>query len=100
MEHRRPHSPFGNFSTTSMPLVYLQSLVLAEGSSNLFNILIALVCGFTSLNILNLLTRPVQPVRGFTFGEILAITGAVVSLLLLGAEMLHVYHVFPIKLQP
>jgi hypothetical protein len=83
-----------------MSLVHLQSLVLAEGSDNLYNILIALVCGFASLNILNLLTRPAQPVRGLTFGEILAVTGAVLSLLLLGAEMLHIYHVFPIKLRP
>ena len=83
-----------------MPLLRLQSLVLAEGADNLFNILIALVFGFASLNIINLLTRPVRPVRGLTFGEIMAVTGAVVSLLLLGAEMLHVYHVFPIKLQP
>jgi hypothetical protein len=83
-----------------MSLVHLQSLVLAEGSDNLYNILIALVCGFTSLNILNLLTRPAQPVRGLTFGEMLAVTGAVLSLLLLGVEMLHIYHVFPIKLQP
>lgn len=83
-----------------MSLVRLQSLVLAQGSDNVFNILIALVCGFASLNIINLLTRPVQPVRGLTFGEMLAVTGAVVSLLLLGAEMLRLYHVFPIKLQP
>ena len=83
-----------------MSLVRLQSLVLTEGPDNLFNILIALVCGFASLNILNLLTRPAQPVRGLTFGEILAVTGAVVSLLLLGVEMLHLYHVFPIKLEP
>jgi hypothetical protein len=83
-----------------MFLVRLQSLVLAQGADNVFNILIALVCGFASLNIINLLTRPVQPVRGLSFGEILAVTGAVVSLLLLGAEMLRLYHVFPIKLQP
>jgi hypothetical protein len=83
-----------------MSLVRLQSLLLTQGSDNLYNILIALVCGFTSLNILNLLTRPAQPVRGLNFGEILAVTGAVVSLLLLAAEMLHLYHVFPIKLQP
>ncbi|MGO9126553.1 MAG: hypothetical protein ACLP6G_16910 [Terriglobales bacterium] len=83
-----------------MSLVRLQSLVLSQGSDNLYDILIALVFGFTSLNILNLLTRPAQPVRGLTFGEIMAVTGAVVSLLLLGAEMLHVYHIFPIKLQP
>jgi hypothetical protein len=83
-----------------MPLVCLQSLILAASSDNLYNILIAVVCGFASLNILNLLTRPARPVRGLSFGEMLAVTGAVVSLLLLGAEMLHIYHVFPIKLQP
>jgi hypothetical protein len=83
-----------------MPLVRLQLLILAASSDNLYNILIAVVCGFASLNILNLLTRPARPVRGLSFGEMLAVTGAVVSLLLLGAEMLHIYHVFPIKLQP
>ncbi|MGA7379263.1 MAG: hypothetical protein WBX03_00300 [Terriglobales bacterium] len=83
-----------------MSLVRLQSLVLTQGFDNLFNILIALVFGFASLNILHLLTRPAQPVRGLSFGEMLAVTGAVVSLLLLGAEMLRIYHVFPIKLQP
>jgi|HubBroStandDraft_6_1064221.scaffolds.fasta_scaffold128907_3 hypothetical protein len=83
-----------------MSLVRLQSLVLTEGSDNLFNILIALICGFASLNIINLITRPAKPIRGLTFGEMLAVTGAVVALLLLGAEMLHIYHVFPIKLQP
>jgi hypothetical protein len=83
-----------------MFLIRVQSLFLAEGSENLFDILIALVFGFTSLNILHLLTRPAQPVRGLSFNEIMAVTGAVISLLLLAADMLHVYHVFPIKLQP
>ena len=46
-----------------MSLVHLQSLLLAEGSDNLYNILIALVCGFASLNILNLLTRQDLPVK-------------------------------------
>jgi hypothetical protein len=94
-----PQSPSsGNLS--AMSLVRFQLLVLTGGSDNLYSILIALICGFASLNILHLLTRPVQPVRGLTFGEMLAITGAVISLLLLGVDMLHVYHVFPIKLQP
>jgi hypothetical protein len=83
-----------------MSLLRLQSLILAQGPGNLFDILIALVFGFASLNILNLLTRPAQPVRGLSFGEMLAVTGALLSLLLLGAEMLRIYHVFPIKLQP
>jgi hypothetical protein len=83
-----------------MSPAHLQSLLLAEGSGNVFNILIALVCGFASLNILNLLTRRAQPVRGLNFGEMLAVTGALVSLFLWGLEMLHLFHIFPIKLQP
>lgn len=79
---------------------HLQSLLLAQSSDNIYNILIALVFGFTSLNILHLLTRPPQPVRGLSFGEILAITGAIVCVCLLGVEMLHVFHVLPIKLRP
>ena len=87
-----------------MSPAHLQSLVLAQDSDSLYNILynilIALVCGFASLNILNLLTRRAQPVRGLNFGEILAVTGAVVSLVLWGLEMLHLFHIFPIKLPP
>jgi hypothetical protein len=82
-----------------MSLAYLQSLVLAQ-YSDIYNVLIAMVCGFTSLNILSLLTRQAQPVRGLNFGEMLAVTGAVVSVFLWGGEMLHLFHVFPIKLQP
>ncbi|MGA7382837.1 MAG: hypothetical protein WBX03_18445, partial [Terriglobales bacterium] len=81
-------------------LVHLQSLVLAQGSDTIYDVLIALVCGFTSLNILNLLTRRAQPVRGLNFGEMLAVTGAVISVCLWGGEMLHLFHIFPIKLQP
>ncbi|MGO9648641.1 MAG: hypothetical protein ACLPOO_11360 [Terriglobales bacterium] len=83
-----------------MPLAHLQSLVLVQSSGNLYNILIALVCGFSSLNILNLLTRRAQPVRGLNFSEMLAVTGAVVSLFLWGVEMFHLLNIFPIKLQP
>jgi hypothetical protein len=71
---------------------------LDEGS--LFNILIALVFGFSTLNILGLVTRRFEnrPSR-LTVGEILALTAMILSICFLGWEMLHVFHVFPIKLE-
>ncbi|HXY15463.1 MAG TPA: hypothetical protein VEI26_13265 [Terriglobales bacterium] len=70
---------------------------LQEGS--LFNILIALVFGFSTLNILALASKGFdsRPAR-LKPGEILAITAMVLSVCFLGWEMLHVFHVFPIHL--
>jgi len=67
--------------------------------SNLFNVLIALVFGFSTLNILALAARGFddRPSR-LKPGEILAITAMVLSVCFLGWEMLHLFHVFPIHL--
>ncbi len=66
-----------------------------------YNILWALVFGFATINILSLGARHFESDRrGLTFGEILAIMVVVVSLVLLGWEMLYVFHVFPIRLAP
>lgn len=91
-------------------LVSLQSLLLfvfqfSERSSskkdNVYNILWVLVFGFATLNILGLVARRFEPRRSnLSFGEILAITVTVVSVILLGWEMLSVLHIFPIKIQP
>lgn len=71
---------------------------LDEGS--LFNILIALVFGFSTLNILGLVTRRFENrPSSLNVGEILALTAMVLSICFLGWEMLHVFHVFPIKLE-
>jgi len=71
-----------------------------SGGENLYNILIALVFGFSGLNVLGLATgRFERRRRGLNFNEIFAITTVVLSLFFLGSEMLHVFHVFPIKLQ-
>jgi hypothetical protein len=71
---------------------------LQEGS--LFNILIALVFGFSTLNILGLATRRFEnrPSR-LTVGEILALTAMALSVCFLGWEMLQVLHIFPIQLE-
>jgi hypothetical protein len=68
---------------------------------NVYNILWVLVFGFATLNILGLVARRFEPRRSnLQFGEILAITVTAVSVVLLGWEMLTIFHIFPIKLQP
>jgi hypothetical protein len=54
------------------------------------------VFGFATLNTLGLLGRFGPRRSGLNFGEILAIS--VVSILLLGLEMLDVFHILPIRL--
>ncbi|HWY56396.1 MAG TPA: hypothetical protein VNZ03_18165 [Terriglobales bacterium] len=90
-------------------LVSLQSLVLfalqfssnSSKKDNVYNILWVLVFGFATLNILGLVARRFEPRRSnLNFGELLAITVTLVSVVLLGWEMLSIFHIFPIKLQP
>jgi len=58
-----------------------------------------LVFGFATLNILGLVSRRFEQRRsGLNFGEIMAISVVVLSLLLLALEILNVFHVLPIKL--
>jgi len=85
----------------------LFSLILQDGmgyltdGDNLYNILIALVFGFSGLNVLGLVTGNFERRRrGLNFNEILAITAMLLSMFFLGSEMLHVFHILPIKLQP
>lgn len=91
-------------------LVGLQSSLLfavqmsseySSKKSNVYNILWVLVFGFATLNILGLVARRFEPRRSsLNFGEMLAITVTVVSVVLLGWEMLTLFHIFPIKIQP
>jgi hypothetical protein len=96
-------------SWTGPSLVGLQSSLLfalrfsgefSSKKSNVYNILWVLVFGFATLNILGLVARRFEPRRSsLNFGEILAITVTVVSVILLGWEMLSLFHIFPIKIQ-
>ncbi len=90
-------------------LLVLQSAVILifqlsdrlSKKDNVYNILWVLVFGFATLNILGLVARRLEPRRSnLNFGEILAITVTVVSVFLLGWEMLSIFHIFPIKLEP
>ncbi len=78
--------------------VLLQSVV--GGGSSFYDLLWAAVFGFATLNILGLVARRFEPGRSsMTFGEMLAIGTAVISILMLGGELLFMFHVLPIRLQ-
>ncbi len=85
----------------SLLLLAQTSGYLSSKKGSIYNILWVLVFGFATLNILGLISRRLEPRRtGLNFSEILAITVVVVSVQLLAWEMLHLFHVLPIKLAP
>ena len=81
-------------------LLGLVWIVLVRGSrQDVYNILWAVVFGFATLNILSLAARRMEPSkRGLSFGEFMAVMVVVISVFLLGWEMLNVFHFFPIRL--
>lgn len=67
---------------------------------DVYNILWAVVFGFATLNILTLAARRFEPTRrGLTFGELMAVAVVLISIILLGWEMLSLLHIFPIQLK-
>ena len=67
---------------------------------DVYNILWAVVFGFATLNILSLATRRMEPGRRrMSFGELMAVMVVLISVFLLGWEMLNLFHIFPIKLR-
>lgn len=81
----------------------LATLVIFErassGRNDVYNFLWAVVFGFATLNILSLASRRFDPNRrGLTFGELMAVVIVLLSVFLLGAELLSVFHIFPIQL--
>jgi hypothetical protein len=74
------------------------TLVYRGSRQNIYNILWAVVFGFATLNILSLAARRFEPGRrGLTFGELMAVSVVLLSVFLLGWEMLGMFHVFPLK---
>jgi hypothetical protein len=79
------------------------ALLLFERLSNrrndIYNILWAVVFGFATLNILSLAARRFEANRrGLSFGELMALLIVLLSIFLLGWELLSVFHIFPIRL--
>jgi len=75
--------------------------MLYRGSrQDVYNILWAVVFGFATLNILTLAARRLEPTRrGLSFGELMAVMVVLLSIFLLGWELLNLFHIFPIKLK-
>jgi hypothetical protein len=98
----------GGFTLGTVRLVhhfavgFLPALLLfVTTREEVYNILWALVFGFATLNIVSLGARRFEPQKsGLNFGETLAILVVIVSLVLLGWEMLYLFHVLPIRLNP
>src|SRR4051794_30987513 len=64
-----------------------------------YNILWAVVFGFATLNILGLAARRTDPARrGLSMGEVLAVLVVLLSIFLLGWEVINMLHLFPIHL--
>ena len=85
----------------SLCAVSIAVIVLARAPAreDAYNVLWAVVFGFATLNILSLAGRRFDPGRrGLSFGELLAVLVVFISVLLLGSEMLTLFHIFPIKL--
>jgi hypothetical protein len=77
------------------------AILLRSAREDVYSVLWALVFAFATLNILSLGARHFEADRrGLSFGEFLAILVVVVSVALLAWEMLYVFHILPIRLQP
>jgi len=76
------------------------AFALVTTRDEVYNVLWALVFGFATVNILSLGARRIDPKGGLHFGEVLAILIVLVSIVLLGWEMLYVFHILPFRLSP
>jgi hypothetical protein len=85
---------------SAMLLAMAVALLYRGSRQDVYNILWAVVFGFATLNILSLAARRLEPSRrGLSFGELMAVMVVLLSVFLLGWEMLTLFHVFPIKLK-
>jgi hypothetical protein len=87
-------------ASTAMTFSLAVAALVRGSRQDVYNILWAVVFGFATLNILSLAARRMEPAkRGLSFGEVMAVAVVLVSVFLLGWEMLNLFHIFPIKLQ-
>ena len=87
-------------ANAAMLLAVAVTLLYRGSREDVYNILWAVVFGCATLNILSLAARRLEPSRrGLSFGELMAVMVVLLSVFLLGWEMLTLFHVFPIKLK-
>jgi hypothetical protein len=92
--------PIGRAYVAALLAVAAGMFYRAPQREDVYNILWAVVFGFATLNILSLAARRYEPARrGLTFGELMAVLVVLISIILLGWEMLSLFHFFPIKLR-
>src|ERR1700719_295385 len=87
------------YSLVHVPSAMFAVLLLFQRHSSrrndIYNVLWAVVFGFATLNILSLSARRFEPTRrGLSFGEVMAVVVALLSVFLLGWEMLNLFHIF------
>jgi hypothetical protein len=76
-------------------------MLLGTTREGIYNALWGLVFAFATLNILSLGARRFEAnKRGLSFGEVLAIMVVLVSIVLLGWELLYDFHILPIRFTP
>jgi hypothetical protein len=76
-------------------------LLRTSTREEIYNILWALVFGFATLNIVTLGARRFEQQKtGLNFGEILAVLVVIVSLVMLGWEMLYLFGILPLQFTP
>src|SRR5260370_26703521 len=93
---------FSDRALHALAAVILPAMFLLRSSrEEIYNILWALVFGFATLNILSLGARRFEEQKtGLNFGDTLAILMVVVSVVLLGWELLYLFGILPIRLTP
>jgi hypothetical protein len=87
---------------SQLPMLFsvMVAVKMRDSHGDIYNILWAVVFGFATLNILSLASRRLEPTRrGLSFGELLAVIVVLLSVFLLGWEMLNLFHIFPIHLR-
>jgi hypothetical protein len=97
-------SLISTLSRTSRVALAASSFLLTSqhrsSRGDIYNILWGVVFGFATLNILSLAAKRLEPTRrGLSFGELIAVMVVVMSVVLLGWEMLNLFHIFPIHLR-
>ncbi len=106
MEQARGWTGFSGRGLHALAVIFLSAVLpamflLRSTREGIYNILWALVFGFATLNILSLGARRFEQGKtGLNFGEILAILVVLVSIVLLGWELLYVFGILPIRLTP
>ena len=76
-------------------------LLFGATREGVYNILWGLVFAFATLNILGLgLRRFEASKRGLSFGEVLAILIVLISIVLLGWELLYQFQILPLRFSP